>query len=627
MPSKPDKLHKLRQLFPDCVTESRADSGQIEWAVDFERLRHELSGQMADGSQERYHLNWPGKRQALQAAKAAIDKSLRPLREQSVNFDATKNLLIEGDNLEALKLLQEVYLGRVNTIYIDPPYNTGNEFVYDDNFTENIESYLRRSQQSDALGRWLGSNTEAHGRFHSNWLSMIFPRLKLARLLLAEDGIIFVSIDDHEVANLRKVMDEVFGEDNYLQQLVWRRHAGGGNDSRHFATDHEYILVYARNKDAVPRLRLPLTAEDKTEYRLQDEHCDTLGPYKTKSFRRMRPDDPRPTLHYPITAPDGTQVLDTWRWEESRLLQAMRENKVIMRKDRKGNWQVEYKIYLHSAGAQQEAKAEEKSKVPRSLLLDTEKNADGKRQLRQALGHEHIFNNPKPTGLIKHLLAIGSKADGLVLDFFAGSGSTAQAVLEMNHEQGSQRRFILVQLDEPCAPNSPAYQAGFQHIAEITQARIKAVGKQLLAAAAHAGWSGDVGYRLLKVDSPNRREVAVAPDALEQHRLEDGVELMKPERTDDDLLFQLMLDWGLELDLPLQQIEVPGGQAMVVGDRALIYYAQATGAIDTACVQALAQLQPARQVFRYAGFGNSADKINAEQIYRALAPETELKFI
>ncbi|QXL85858.1 site-specific DNA-methyltransferase [Comamonas sp. NLF-1-9] len=618
-------IARIAELFPNCVTEAMGRDGSMTQAVNFDQLKQELSDSIVEGPQERYFLNWPGKREALLAANSPISRTLRPLEEESVNFEHTRNIFIEGDNLEALKLLQESYLGRVKMIYIDPPYNTGHDFLYEDDFAENSQDYLIRTKQKSNQGVILTANTDANGRFHSDWLSMIYPRLKLARLLLTDDGIIFASIDDNEVANLRKVLDEIFGEDNFLQQLVWKRHAGGGNDSRHFATDHEYILAYAKNKDSLGRLRMPLTDEDKQDYKSKDRHFDALGPYKTKSFCRMRPDDPRPTLTYDITTPDGTTLRDTWKWEESRFLKALEEEKVQIRKDRNGKWQVEYKIYLNAVD-DEEGQAEEKTKVPRSLLIDIERNSEGKKQLREAIGKDNIFNNPKPTGLIKHLMSFGSGPNDIILDFFAGSGSTGQAVMELNHAQNSSRRFILIQLPELCDEKSAAFKAGYKAIPEITKERLRSVGNTIKSGQPE-GVRNDTGFRVLKIDTSNMADVYYSPDVFEQSNLELFVDNIKTDRKPADLLFQVMLDWGVDLAMPITKETIQGNEVFFVDGNALAACLDAHSGIDEAFVRELARRQPLRVVFRDAGFRDDAAKINVEQIFRLLSPASDIKCI
>lgn len=428
---------------------------------------------------ERYGLSWAGKSAAMREAHAASTAALFPMPDQSLEWDTSENRIIEGDNLETLRLLQNELCDRVKMIYIDPPYNTGGDFTYPDNFRTGVAEYVRRSGPAGRNGAPRGE-AAADGRYHSAWLSMMYPRLLLARKLLSGHGLLFVSIDDHEVHNLRLLLNELFGEENFVQQLIWKRHAGGGNDARHFATDHEYILVYARSRHDLGRLRVPLTDQERREYRARDEWPER-GPFKTKSFRRMRDDDPRPGLQYAIEAPDGTRLFDEWKWERSRFLAGLEEGRVLLRKDRAGRWHVEYKLYLNEADSETE-----RTRVPRSLLFDVERNSAGKKQLREVLGEENVFSNPKPVGLIKYLLRMGTTPDSIVLDFFAGSGTTAQAVHELNQEDGGARRFILVQLPEPTG--HPRYPT----IADITKERVRRV-------MCAGGTQPNAGFRVYKL--------------------------------------------------------------------------------------------------------------------------------
>ena len=397
-----------------------------------------------------YEMRWVGKREAYHNAFLPTQKILNPLLEESKEWNKTENLLLRGDNLEALRLLRHSYFGEVKLIYIDPPYNTKNDgFIYNDNFTENQTEVLQKlgydKENVEYIKNIYGAKT------HSGWLSFIYPRLLLAKDLLTDDGIVFISIDDSEFSQLKILCDEIFGENNLLQQIVWKRHAGGGNDSRYFAVDHEYILAYAKSKESIKKLRVPLTDEQKLEYKHKDEHFEKLGGYKTKSFRRMRDDDPRENLKYKIKAPDGTYLLDTWKWEETTFLKAYAQNKVTIKKNKKNQWQVEYKLYLYDEPSSEEddEDADEKSRVPRSLITDGERNSDGKKQLKEVLGLDNIFNNPKPLGLLKNLISIGAGNDDLIVDFFGGSGSTAEAVMQLNYENDdSNRKFILVQIPQ-----------------------------------------------------------------------------------------------------------------------------------------------------------------------------------
>lgn len=609
-------FEKLAKLFPNCVTESATGK-----AIDFDLLKQELNHAVVEGNKERYRLEWPGKREAIVTANLPTTKTLRPVREDSVNFDNTENIYIEGDNLEVLKLLQESYLGKIKMIYIDPPYNTGNDFVYKDNFSKDKDKELFESGQKDELNKRLVVNPEASGRYHSDWLSMLYPRLKLARNLLKDDGVIFISIDDNEIHNLKKICEEIFGDNNFLQQIVWQRHSGGGNDSRHFATDHEYILVFAKDKNSLGKLRMPLTDEDKQDFKFKDGNFEKLGPYKTKSFSRMRPDDPRPTLTYDIKTPDGTVVRDTWKWEETRFLRALEEDKVLLRKDRNGKWQVEYKMYLNALD-ENDGEVEEKTKVPRSLLIDVERNSEGKKQLKEVFAKENVFNNPKPTGLIKHLMSFGLGANDILLDFFSGSGSSAQSTFELNASQGTSRKFILVQLPENCDESSEAFKSGYQLISEIGKERIRRAAKKIKEETAA---EIDYGFRVYRLDESNMQDVYYRPQELDQAKMDLFGDNVKQDRTEDDLLTQVMLDWGLPLSLKIEQANVAGKKVFKVAENSL--FACFDKGIDEAFAKEIAKEKPLRIVFKDAGFKDDTAKTNVKQLLKQLSPETEMKVL
>ena len=378
-----ERIEDLKRMFPEFFTEGKLDVPKLQ----------EFLGEAVEEETERYRFTWAKKRDAIQLLQTPTRSTLVPCLDDSVDFDTTGNIFIEGDNLEVLKLLYKPYFGEVKAIYIDPPYNRGGDYVYHDDYTDPLNTYLQLTAQKDEEGNRLTSNREKSGRYHSSWLSMMHPRLFLARQLLRKDGIIFVSIDDYEVHNLRILMNEVFGEENMFQQVVWQRHGGGGNNAKHFAVDHEYILVYAKNKQYIPTLKLPLSNKQRAEYTEKDERYSTLGPHKVRSFPQNRPANPRPGLQYYIELPDGTKVFDQWKWQESRFLEAKEQNKMVFKKDSNGKWRVGYKKYLN-----------ESDRLPRSLLTQVERNVEGKKQLSEILGQSNILNNPKPVGLIKHLL-------------------------------------------------------------------------------------------------------------------------------------------------------------------------------------------------------------------------------
>jgi len=616
-----ENIAQLKALFPELLTENANGT-----AINVDVLKALVGDATASDAEEKYGLNWHGKRRARQLALTPSTGTLRPCPDESVGWDSTQNLMIEGDNLEVLKLLQKSYSGKVKLIYIDPPYNTGKDFVYPDNFQDNIKNYLELTGQIK-YGRKISSNTNASGRFHTDWLSMMYPRLKLARNLLVDDGVIFISIDDSEFSNLRKLCDEIFGEENCIQELVWKRHAGGGNDSKYFATDHEYLLVYAKSKELIARLRMPLSEDDKKDYVFKDDHFDVLGPYKTKSFSRMRPDDPRPTLTYEIKAPDGTLLMDTWKWEQSRLLDALAENKVHIRKDRNGKWQVEYKIYLYLGD--DDGEQEEKTKVPRSLLLDVERNSEGKRQLGNLLGSDNVFNNPKPVGLIKHLLSFGSQYDSVVLDFFAGSGTTGNAVMSQNAVDGGNRRYILVQLPEPLDPENKDQKFAADYcdqldkprtIAELTKERLRRAGAKVKSD--NPIFAGDTGFRVFKLDTSNIQAWNPDRNNLEKTLL-DHEEHILPGRTESDIVYELLLKLGLDLCVPIDSRNIVGKAVNAIGGGLLM--ACLAERITVVEVEALAQgivswhkeLAPAGDVtcvFRDSSFENDIAKSNLAAI-------------
>lgn len=522
-----ERIQKLKELFPEAFADGK---------LNLEILQEEINGideeLIENNTEEFYGLQWVGKKEARRLAFLPPQGTLKLVKGEGVNEDKAKNIIIEGDNLEVLRILQKSYKGKVNFIYIDPPYNTGNDFIYKDDFKDPVASYLQKSGQADEEGL-LTSNPKAGGRFHTNWLNMMYPRLRLAKDLLADDGLIFISIDENEVFNLRIMLNEIFGEENFLQELVWQRHAGGGNDSKYFAVDHEYILVCAKNKNSIKKLRVPLSEDEKKEYTGKDEHFDTLGPFKTKDFRRMRPDDPRPGLRYTIIAPDGTELYDEWKWEESKFKEKYAENKIQIRRGKNNNWIVEYKIYLN-----EEEEGDEREKVPRSLLTDVERNSEGKKQLKLLFGQDNIFNNPKPLGLIKYLLSIGNKND-LVLDFFAGSGTTGQAVLELNEEDGGNRSFILVQVPEKITKKGHP----FDNIVEITKERIRKTLEQL---------KKEDGFKVYRLDRSNiRKWNNYKGNDIEQ--LERNLDFFTNAYfvdgwTEDDVIIELMLSQGFPLD-------------------------------------------------------------------------------
>ena len=531
-----ERLENLKKLFPEFFTEGKLDVSKLQ----------KLLGEDAEDGAERYRFAWTGKRDAIQLLQTPTRATLTPCREDSVDFDVTGNVFIEGDNLEVLKLLYKPYFGKVKGIYIDPPYNRGGDYVYNDNYTDPLNTYLQLTAQKDEAGNRLTSNVEKSGRYHSSWLSMMYPRLFLARQLLRNDGIIFVSIDDYEVHNLRMLMNEVFGEENMFQQIVWQRHAGGGNNAKHFAVDHEYILVYAKNKESIPTLKLPLSDKQKAEYTEVDEWQSTLGPYKVRSFPQNRPANPRPGLQYYIELPDGTKVFDQWKWQESRFLEAKGQNKMVFTKDSNGKWRVGYKKYLN-----------ESDRLPRSLLTQVERNVEGKKQLSEILEEPNILNNPKPVGLIKHLLEFSTDPDSLVVDFFAGSCTTAQAVLELNRADNGNRKFIVVQLPEPTPEKSIARNAGYETISDIGKTRIqRLLDKMSTDDLFHA--SEDLGVKVFRLTESNYRQWnGVAESNAESYANQLRLFADKPlvdQWIPKNVIYEVAIKEGYQLDCLIEQV-------------------------------------------------------------------------
>lgn len=605
-----DNIARIREMFPGCVTEAKGEDGSVKLAVDFDQLRQELSDVIVEGPQERYHLNWPGKREALLTANAPIAKTLRPCREESVDFDTTKNLFIEGDNLDALKLLQETYLGKVKLIYIDPPYNTGNDFIYEDDFAEDAGEYLRRSNQVDEEGNRLAANTSANGRFHSDWLSMIYPRLKLARNLLADDGLIFISIDSHEVHNLRKLCDEVFGEGSHKNTIAVRRGIKNVqaqfDDLSSLSQGHEYVLLYSKNSE-VRLPKLSLAHEDKK-------------PGKWDTFWRGTD---RPTMRYELLGvhPESGQ----WRWERSRSLEAVDNYNKYLAQAESGLSLDDYFIdHLTSTNVKLNFVRKNDEDTIQYYVPPSEGKllSDNWMDITLSGNETQEFDTEKSVTLLQRIVEWACDKNGIVLDFFAGSGTTAHATMAVNGNDGGERKFIMVQLPEQCSEDSVAFKAGYKTISDITKNRIRRASESFVG-----GNSPDVGFRVLKIDTSNMADVYYSPDALDKSNLDLFVDNIKPDRTAEDLLFQVMLDWGVDLALPIEQKTIQGKDVFFVDGDALAACFDAHGGIDEAFVKELATHKPLRVMFRDAGFKDSAVKINVEQIFKLLSPGTEVKSI
>lgn len=615
-------VDRIAALFPGCVTEAKGPDGTLCRMIDFDLLRQELSDSIVDGPQERYHLDWPGKRQALITANAPIAKTLRPVRAESVDFDTTRNLFIEGDNLEALKLLQETYLGKVKMIYIDPPYNTGNDFVYDDDFAESAAEFLAKSNQMDAAGNRLVTNTQSNGRFHSDWLSMMYSRLKLARNLLTVDGMIFISIDDSEQGNLRGLCDEIFGRENFVECFVWKKSYGGGPKEKYAVTQHEYILMYCRSMADLSPFALPYDPKKVDRYYSgRDEHFETRGPYRLKPLEATKSMDARPNLVYEVQTADGEIIRPQrqWLWGKDRVLEALANNHVIV--IRNGDKvTLNYKQYL------KDEEGVERGEKPFSVI-DGIYTQHGTADLSVHFPDAVVVQFPKPVALIRQFIQIALSADpnAIILDFFAGSATTAEAVFSLPPEVQNGAQFILVQIPEETPAGSPARKAGFSTIAEISKERIRRAGAKTLEGESHPDWSRDVGFRVLKIDSSNMADVYYTPDATTQADLLLRVDNIKQDRTAEDLLFQVLLDWGVDLTLPITRETVAGKTVFAVAGTALI--ACFDNGVDEALVKTLATRKPLRVVFKDTGFKDDATKINVKQIFKSLSPDTDVKAI
>jgi adenine-specific DNA-methyltransferase len=612
-------IDKLAELFPNCLVESRDEKGAVTRNIDFDQLRQEVTGSIVEGPQERYQLNWPGKREALLTANAPIAKTLRPCREESVDFDTTQNLFIEGDNLDALKLLQETYLNKVKMIYIDPPYNTGNDFLYADDFSEDAQNFLIRSNQKNEAGERLIVNSESNGRFHSDWLSMIYPRLRLARNLLAEDGLILISIDDHEVSQLRAICDEVFGHGNFVECLIWKRRYGGGAKEKHIVSIHEYVLIYAREISAIPEIFIDLSDEQVVRYyKLKDENFEKFGAYRLQPLEPAGSMADRPNLRFSVLAPDGSEVWPArqWLWGKEKFAEA-RERGILDFKNRDGKWQVSRKQYLRDPDGSQR-------KTKQISIIDGIYGQGASAELGELFGDKNIFLFPKPSALIKHLIGLVGD-DGIMLDFFSGSGSSANAVFDFNAENATNWRFIQVQLPEKCEESSSAFLAGYRTIADLSKERIRRAGTRVKANSPAIGQPVDTGFRVLKIDSSNMKEVFYTPDAVAQDQLFDQVNNIREDRTAEDLLFQVLLDWGVDLALPIAKEAIAGKTVYFVDGNALT--ACFDEGVSEDFVKLLAKREPLRMVFRDASFATDSVKINVEQIFKLMSPSTEVKTI
>jgi len=611
-----ENVQKISNLFPNCVTEAADGTTQV---VDFDLLKQELSSNIVEGNQERYQLTWPGKAESLVTANTPINKTLRPAREESKDFDNTENLYIEGDNLEVLKLLQETYLGKIKMIYIDPPYNTGKDFVYKDNFTQDKAEYDEESGNVDDEGGRLVSNPDSNGRYHSDWLSMMYPRLKLARNLLKDDGVIFISIDDNEVHNLRKICDEIFGESNFIAELIRKVMEGGKSDSKAFAVEHEYVLAYIKkNKGGI--YKKPMT--DFDHYNKKDDYFKERGAYYLKPLENGGLGYIK-TLDYPITGPNGIDIYPggefgdngyRWVWGKDTLRAALDNDMIKFIESRQDStiYKVYYKIYqfMNSKGE----KIERTLPFP-SLYLDGYTNRQGVNDIKRVFNGKRGFDYPKPISILKELVLAGCK-DGIVLDFFSGSATTAHAVMQLNAEDGGNRKFIMAQIPEATDEKSEAHKAGYKTIAEIGKERIRRAGEKIKTDNADKEGINDldIGFRVLKVDSSNIEDVHLSPDNTKQNDILNLFRNIKEGRTDEDLLFMVLLDWGIDLSVKIERREVAGKVVYFADDNFLAACFEKN--IDEDFVRTLVGNNPLKVVLQDNGFANDSVKINAEQIFK-----------
>jgi len=632
-----ENIAQIAALFPNCVTETKDTKGNVKKAIDFDLLKQELSENIVDGAKERYSLNWPGKKEALVTANKPINKTLRPDVEDSVNFDTTQNLYIEGDNLEALKLLQESYLNKIKMIYIDPPYNTGKDFVYKDNFTGDKDEELEKSGQISEEGR-LVANLESNGRYHSDWLSMMYPRLKLARNLLKEDGVIFISIDDNEVKNMQSLCEEVFGEQNFIGVFPAILNLKGNQDAYGFASTHEYIVVCTKNKDKCELNKFDIDEEELLKEWLEDDYglykkADTLRRTGQDAARERRPkgwfpvfitnedfvyvtDNDLPlsdndTIIYPIN--DDEDEL-SWSWGKEKIKNEPYNLIVVNGRNGKNI----YKKQRPQIGDLPTKKA--KSFFYKSDYSTT----TATNKLKQLLDKK-IFDSPKPVPLLEDLIILGMNENEYILDFFSGSATTAHAVMNLNNKDGKNRKFIMVQLDEETNEKSIARKEGYRTIPEVAKERIRRAGKQIVEESGNTDL--DIGFRVLKIDSSNMNDVYYSPDEITQDSLFDvTVDNIKPDRKPLDLLFQVLLDSGVDLTLPIVKKEILGKEVYFVDENVLV--ACFENRIDEALVTEIAKMDDIlKVVFKDSSFQSDDMRINVEQIFKQYSPDTQLKVI
>ena len=604
-------IERIAQLFPNCVTEVMKD-GKETLAIDFDRLRQELSDHVVEGNDERYQFTWPDKRKAQLAANAPISATLRPCREESVDFDTTGNLYIEGDNLDVLKCLKETYSGKIKMIYIDPPYNTGNDFVYNDDFAESAREYLANSGQYDDQGNRLVTNTESNGRYHTDWLNMIYPRLKVARDLLTDDGVIFISIDDNEVENLRKICDEVFGEQNFISTFVWEKHKAPKNDNKYVTHNHEYIFCYAKHMKNVYLKKYERSSENLSSFKNPDNDPRGVwisGPLLAPTYS--------PNSVFEIIAPNGKVHMPPqgkcWSFNKEGIKRLMSENRIWFGSE--GNNVPRIKRFL--------SELDNGVGITSMLLHDDVGGTQmASNNLKSLFNGEKIFHFPKPVNLLKTLVYISNSANEIILDFFSGSAATAHAVMQLNAEDSGNRKFIMVQLPEQTDAKSEAYKAGYQNICEIGKERIRRAGNKIKAENPNAA-ALDTGFRVLKLADSNMQDVYYSPAEVVQQDLFAQADNIKSDRTPEDLLFQVMLELGVLLDSKIDVEQVAGKQIYNVADGFLI--ACFDKGVTDEVITAIAKQHPQYAVLRDSSYADDSTATNFEQLFKTYSPSSTIK--
>ena len=609
-----DKNYKiLSKMFPNALTETITgceDEGKpiIERAIDADVLRQEISCKVVEGKDERYQFTWPDKKKAILLANKAINKTVRPCKDKSINFKDTENIYIEGENLEVLKLLQETYLGKIKLIYIDPPYNTGHDFIYNDKFSKNTSEYLSLSGQYDDEGNRMVANLESNGRFHSDWLNMMYSRLRLAKNLLKDDGIIVISIDDNEQHNLRKICDEIFGASSFVTDFIWNSRKSVSNDAV-VSLNHNYTLVYAKNMQVFYEnkslFKLPNTGEG-----FENPDNDPRGKWKADPF-----DSPgiRPNLTYKITNPNNGKEYwppkgRCWRTGEKEYLQFLDEGRIVFGKN--GTSKPQLKRFF--------SEAQSKGLTPKSLWDDCGTTTDGTKEIIEILGAK-VFDTPKPVKFLKRIIELCTNKDSIVLDFFSGSATTAHAVIEKNNEDGGKRKFIMVQEPEECDGKSQAKNAGYNTICEIGEERIRRVGSKINNS------SVDSGFRVLKLDSSNMKNIYYTPTEMQQSLFDTCVDNIKENRTSEDLLFQVMLDLGILLSSEIEEIKISGKKVFIVAKGFLIACFDKN--ITEEIIKDIAGKKPYYAVFRDNSMANDSVATNFDQIFASISPETVRKVL